>query len=245
MSEDDELRLNHQTNHIEKVHHVSNHNDTRQKITWAIYKSELDSICQKTRNIKNTLLQKAKQTNIFAILINYPVKIILGSSVSGGIIQLIDESQNNTCNNNINWITVLRTVCEIVAMILILTDDFFKFDTLVEKYYSASAAVDTFYRSVKYTSYHMKGTEGDRLEILLSFQNLYDDIITSNKIIQTVEDTSPKTPLDERGMQSVTTTNATNDDDSDDKINVSRSHANANEGNRMFYIHSMIDRIDK
>lgn len=238
MSEEDELRLNIQTDRVEKV--VHHDQSTRQKITWALYKSELDSICQKTKTIKNTLLQKAKRTNIFSILINYPVKIILGSSVSGGIIQLIDESQNNSCNTSVNWITVLRTVCEIVAMILILTDDFFKFDTLIEKYYSAASAIDTFYRSVKYQSYHMKGTEGDRLEILLSFQNLYDDIVSSNKVIQTVEDITPKTPFDDREMQTVTTNE---DNDDDDKIGA--TNHNNNEGNRMFYIHSMIDRIDK
>uniref|UniRef100_A0A6C0JR96 Uncharacterized protein n=1 Tax=viral metagenome TaxID=1070528 RepID=A0A6C0JR96_9ZZZZ len=189
--------------------------DLNQKITYHVYKTEMDKICKSTKELKTSLLKKAKVCRIMSILVSYPIKILLGSAASGGIIEIINSSSTNIaesntiaisnstqiglqeCTTTFLWIVIARTVLEVLSLILVVTQDFFQFETQIEKYYAAAAAIDTFYKTVKYQSYHIKGTEGDRLDTLLEYKKLYEDIINNNQIIQTVEKIETPSPADE------------------------------------------------
>lgn len=197
-----------------------NREDLNQKITYHVYKTEMDKICKSTKDLKTSLLKKAKVCRIFSVLVSYPVKILLGSAASGGIIEIINSSSTNIaesntvttgitnstqtglqqCTTTFLWIVIARTVLEILSLILVVTQDFFQFETQIEKYYAAAAAIDIFYKTVKYQSYHIKGTEGDRLNTLLEYKKLYEDIINNNQIIQTVEKIETPTPADKEDV---------------------------------------------
>lgn len=240
----------------------------QQKITWHIYKAEMEKIYNNTRDLKISLLKKGKLARIFSVLIGYPVKIFLGTSSSGGIVQMISDSitqvETGSMNMSTNttaagsqcpsspsllWLVILTTILNIMALILVVTQDFFQFDTQVDKYYTAAAAIDSFSKTVKYQSYHIKGTEGDRLATLIEFQNLYNDIINNHSgVIHNVEsfsvDNSPPDAMD--------------DAESDERPSISRlverpsisaerrtsvtppSRVNAG---RVAYMHTLLDKL--
>lgn len=214
----------------------------QQKITWNIYKSELDSICNKTKHIKAILLRKAKIYTVLSVLINYPVKLILGTTVSGSAIQLFNEQTEGR-----EWIGILKMVLEIVALILVITRDFFVFETQIEKFYAAASAVDTFYKSVKYESFLQQGSESDRLETLLMYKKLYEEMVSNNKVIQTVENITPSTPPDElhhhtRPSEEMDDAESS-DKESDDVKRVLSKRKMTEDRNRAYYIHSMLERM--
>lgn len=226
-------------------------NTIHQKVSYELYKQELDSIYTKSKYIKNSLLRKAKIYTILSILIGYPTKIALGISVGSGTIQLVttqDGMQSATAmfisQNNYYWITILRIVFEILALVLTITRDFFQFESQIEKYYSASQAIESFCTSVKYQTFLQKENEGDRYEILLMFKKLYEEMSTSHSIIQTVELTSPATPPDEhhravsQGMDS-----ATSSADEENQLDEPRRSSLTEDKKRLFYIHSQLERI--
>jgi len=214
----------------------------QQKISWHVYKKEMEKICENTKELKQALLKKAKIARIFSIVVGYPIKILLGSAASGGVIELVTndavfnnaDSSNMICQQPLTWVIILRTVLELFALVLVVTQDFFQFDTQIEKYYAAAAAIDTFYKTVKYQSWHLKGTEGDRLDNLLDYKKLYDEIVSNNQIIQTVEE-----------MNSANNTDSRNSDDDieqgSENGTVLRNTLNNN--NRMMYLQTMLDRM--
>lgn len=216
----------------------------QQKITWKVYKSELDSICNKTKQIKTILLRKAKIYTVLSVLINYPVKLILGTTVGGGAVQLLNDQTDGR-----EWIGILRIIFEIMALVLVITRDFFVFETQIEKFYAAAAAVDTFYKSVKYESFLQQGSENDRLETLLMYQKLYEEMVSNNKIIQTVENITPSTPeeIHHNHRPSEEMDDAESEDkDSDDVkriLSQRRSSKVMEDRNRAYYIHSMLERM--
>lgn len=209
-----------------------------QKITWAVYKSELEKLCKNTKEIRADLLKKAHTNHILSICFSYPIKILLGSTVSGGVVQMVTNPSAEQPLFSVTTLNIIRVVLELIVLFLVVTKDFFQFETQIEKYYTAAAAIETFYKTVKYQSFHMKGTEGDRLETLLSFKNLYDEIVSNNKIIQTVEDISPPSP----DMDS-----ASSSENADVELppvnNVEASRRRSVATNRMFYMQSMLDRM--
>lgn len=211
----------------------------QQKITWKVYKSELDSICNKTKNIKTILLKKARVYTILSVLINYPVKLILGTTVSGSAIQMFD---NNTEGRE--WIGIFKIVLEIMALILVITRDFFVFETQIEKFYAAASAIDIFYKSVKYESFLQQGSENDRLETLLMYKKLYEEMVSNNKVIQTVENVTPSTPVEEGHHQRPSEDMAdAESEDSDDVKRVVSKRKMTEDRNRAYYIHSMLERM--
>jgi hypothetical protein len=221
---------------------IKSMSNIKQKITWQVYKTELDSICNKTRHIKTVLLKKARIFTILSVLINYPVKLILGITVGGGAIELFNKAEG------VVWIGYLRIALEIMALILVITRDFFIFETQIEKFYAAAAAVDTFYKSVKYESFLQQGSENDRLETLQMYQKLYEEMIANNKIIQTVENISPATTPDEIQVrvhrQSDDMDSISSSSEEEEKIQYKRRASKVTEDrNRAFYIHSMLERM--
>ena len=221
----------------------------QQKITWEIYKSELDTICTGTRNMRLALLKRAKHARILSIIFGYPVKLIIGITVGGGITQLLDKNavctvvdgQIEYLSADNNWITIVSTVLSIIALILSITRDFFEFEKKIEQYYTAAAALDLFYKSVKYESFLKQGSEKDRFETLVMFQKLYSEMVATNKVIQTVESIStPSTPLEPRSAQTMDMHSVSSDEE-EPVI----SHGSREDQHRMFYMREMLERMPK
>lgn len=159
----------------------------QQKISWKNYKSELELMCTRTRNMKKDLLLLARKSNRWNLILGYSSKILVGITASGGGIQIFNNL-DDPCNNN--WLTIVTTVITIIIGILITTKDAFNFEKQTEKYYTAENSINAFYEMLKFQSFQIKGTEGDRLEILKGLKNMYNEIVQNNTIIQTVEHVS-------------------------------------------------------
>lgn len=223
-----------------------------QKVSWELYKSELETIYQKSKAIKNILLKKAWRYTILSNLINYPTKLLLGVTVGGGAIQLFTTSDGmmgsvtSMLTADIYWIQVLRMVFEIIALVLVITRDYFQFETQIEKFYAASQSVESFCNSVKYQSFLQRENEGDRYEILLMFKKLYEEMISNNKIIQTIEILAPATPEEQHRLNpSSEMDSATSSEHDEENPPDRRSSIVTEHGNRMLLLQTQLERIPK
>lgn len=166
---------------------------TTQKISWDNYKAEIELMTIKTRQIKRSLLILGRKSHNWNTALGYLSKILLIVTGTGGGIQLFSQLEDTY------WLTILRTVLEVLIGIIITTRDAFNFEKQTEKYYSAEKAINVFYEMLKFQSFQIKGTEGDRLEVLKGFNSMYSEILANNQIIQTVESIStPSTPDDRK-----------------------------------------------
>lgn len=228
--------------------------DKLQKISWESYKTELHLMSIKTKEVKKKLLNEGKKASRWATLIGYPAKILLTLTATGGGIQIFSEGKENE-----EWITILRTILEIIVLILVTTKDSFNFEKKKEKYFLAAKSMDTFHELVRFQTFQVKGMEGDRYEVLKDLKEMYAEIVQNNQIIQMIESVSGDvTPL-EMESQSFT--------DSDDDLQTANNSPTpprrfskvvrfegeespiqrtqqTNDRNRMFYLHKMIEDIN-
>ena len=226
-----------------------------QKVSYELYKQELDKIYIRSKEMKSKLLKKARTYTILSVLINYPTKLLMGIAVGGGGIQLFTtpsgSDQSATAmfvgQHDNYWIQVTRMIFEIAALILVITRDFFLFETQVEKLYTAAQAIESFCTSIKYESFLQKGSEGDRFQTLLTYKKMYEDLISDNKVIQTVELTSPSTPPDEHHKRpSADMESATNSDEPDEENQLDEKRTSLTEHKkRLFLIHTQLERMPK
>jgi len=165
---------------------------TTQKISWDNYKAELEMMCIKTRSIKKNLLVLARKSEKWNRTLGYLAKILIIITGAGGGIQIFGDPSKDDF-----WLTVSRTVLEILIGIIVTTKDAFNFEKQTEKYYSAEKSINAFYEMLKFQSYQIKGTEGDRYEVLKGLKAMYAEIVANNQIIQTVESVS-NTPDDSK-----------------------------------------------
>lgn len=195
-------------------------------------------MCDKTKEIKISLMKRAKLYTVFSVLINYPVKIIMATTIGGGTVQLLDPTKGQS------WITILTTVIQVIALILVVTRDFFEFETRTEKCYAAAAAIQSFYMTVKYESFLEKGSENDRFETLLMYNKIYEEIVTNNKIIQTVEATTTTPEESDHGIRRRDTDNDMDSASSEDAKEIN-PRKGIEERNRLAYVTSMLDRLQQ
>lgn len=208
-----------------------------QKISWENYMAEIELMCIKTRTMKNDLLKSAKQASWWSTAIGYPSKILLTITAAGGGIQIFGQDTHDA------WITIVRTVLEILVLILVSAKDSFNFAKKAEKYYTAARAVGAFYDMIKFQSYQIKGTEGDRLSVLKNYKDLYSEIVSNNQIIQTVEiaSTTPtpieiESPEDDDQQIMQTANNSPRHSQVPENLQFSERH-------RMSYLHKMIEGL--
>jgi len=221
-------------------------NEIKQKITWDDYKRELQLMSIKTKEVKKRLVSEAKKANKWGTIIGYPAKVLLTLTATGGGIQIFNDNEND------EWITILRTIIEVIVLILVSTKDSFNFEKKKEKYLLAAKSIDTFHGLVRFQTFQVKGMEGDRYDILKDLKEMYDEIVQNNQVIQMIENLSGDiTPYK---MESQT------DDDysSTSSLETARNSPNkrtnsivprslsqkTTERNRMYYLHKMIDGIE-
>jgi hypothetical protein len=218
-----------------------------QKITWENYRAEIELMCIKTRAMKKELLKRARHSSWWGMAIGYPSKILLTITAAGGGIQILGEKTDEL------WITLTRTILEILVLIIVTTRDFFNFEKKAEKCYTAAKAMNAFYEIIKFQSFQIKGTEGDRMEVLKGLKEMYSEIVANNEIVQTVETTSsPPTPHQMESYNSSEDDEFTDDNDTMmtaknsprrmSKMVLDKDTQQAtNDRNRMYYLHKMIE----
>lgn len=156
-----------------------------QKISWDNYTAELRLMSIKTKEAKKRLISEAKKSGRWSSIINYPATVLLTITASGGGVQILSEDKSDK-----EWITTLNTIITIIVIILVKARDTFNFDKKREKYLMAAKAMDTFHELVRFQSFQVKGTEGDRYEVLINLKEMYAEIVQNNQIIQMIESVS-------------------------------------------------------
>lgn len=223
--------------------------EIKQKITWDDYKRELQLMSIKTKEVKKRLVNEAKNASKWGTIIGYPAKVLLTLTATGGGIQIFSENQDD------QWITILRTVIEVIVLILVSTKDSFNFEKKKEKYLLAAKAMDTFHELVRFQTFQVRGMEGDRYEALKDLKEMYGEIVQNNQVIQMVEslsgDITPnqmESQLDsdeEYSSASSSLETAQNSPKNRRRSSVPKMLSQkTNERNRMFYLHKMIDDIN-
>ena len=213
-----------------------------QKITYENYKIQLDLLSIKTRQLKAKLLTKAKKSSFWHKALDYTSKVLLAITSTGGGAQILSENPDTL------WITIGRTVLEVVVLGLVTAQGTFHFEKKKQKLYAAASAVCAFNDMVKFQSYQIKGTEGDRMEILKEYRKMYTDIVGTNQIIQTVESVTPQDEYDlERGdSDSVDSIDSAQSSSTDEEIVMRASGESrrpslmTNERNHLFFVQKMM-----
>jgi hypothetical protein len=210
---------------------------TTQKISWDNYKAEIELMTIKTRQIKRSLLILGRKSHHWNTALGDISKILLIITGTGGGIQLFGQLEDTY------WLTILRTILEILIGIIITTRDAFNFEKQTEKYYSAEKSINVFYEMLKFQSFQIKGTEGDRLEILKGFNAMYTEILANNQIIQTVESISTPSTPDDRKIEIGDDDSLETVEGSKDPPKVERRESKIEDRTRMIYLQKMLNDI--
>lgn len=131
------------------------------------------------KKYRNESIRCAQRNAFLQNVIDYPIKLILGTSISGGSLEMIgnlDDSQK--------WVGYTRTALEVLVFILLTTKDFGKFEKKKQQYMQAQALLSSVYNIVKQQMKIKKGFEGDREEIIQEFTDTFENIKGTNLIIQ-------------------------------------------------------------
>ena len=220
--------------------------EIKQKITWDDYKRELQLMSIKTKEVKKRLLVEARKASRWGTIIGYPAKVLLTLTATGGGVQIFSDNEDDT------WITILRTILEVIVLILVSTKDSFNFEKKKEKYLLAAKAMDSFHELVRFQSFQVKGMEGDRYESLKDLKEMYGEIVQNNQIIQMVESVSGDiTPYQMESQSEDEYSSATSSLETAQNSPKKRVSTvpkilsqKTNERNRMYYLHKMIDDIN-
>jgi len=218
--------------------------ESEQKISWQNYKAEIDLMAIKTHNMKRELIKQAKKAGWWSTAIGYPAKILLTLNATGDGIQIFGKNEDDL------WIIYVKTIFNLIALILVTTKDSFGFEKKKEKLYSAAKAIEGLNDMVKFQSYRIRGTEGDRLEELMSLRNMYSELVSSNQIIQTIESTSGA--ITPQQMESAEQTEYSSTDTEDEEVLMTaartpdrnKSQRVNDDRNRMMYLHKMLNDIN-
>lgn len=153
--------------------------EVNQKYTYEDYYTMLNHISFIVREYRNDSVKRAKRNYFWKSVIDYPIKLLLGTSISGGGLELLGN-----LNSDQNWIGYTRTILEVVVFILLSTKDFGNFEKKMQKYYQAASLLSSFYNIIRQQMKVKRGYEGDRDEIIKEFTETFEGIKGSNAIIQ-------------------------------------------------------------
>lgn len=153
-----------------------------QKYSYEDYYEILRKISHTIRSYKAQASKRARVNAIWDGIISYPIKLLLGSSVSGGAIDAIGNLRSDQ-----KWVSYMRTVFEVLAIILLTTKDFGQFEKQKQKYNQAAALLSSFNIILTNQMRIKRGYEGNREDIIKEITETFEGIKNSNKIIQDIE----------------------------------------------------------
>lgn len=153
--------------------------ESRQKYTYEDYYNMLKNMSIIVRKYRNESIKNARRNSVWQGIIDYPIKLLLGTSISGGGLEALgnlDQSQK--------WVGYTRTGLEIFVFILLSTKDFGQFEKKKQKYNQAAALLSSFHNIIQQQMKVKHGFEGNRDEIIKEFTETFEGIKGSNAIIQ-------------------------------------------------------------
>lgn len=151
--------------------------EREQKYSYEDYQTILIQMSKIVRKFRDQSIVEAKRNAFWQNLVEYPIKLLLGTSLSGGAIELFG-------NTDQPWVSYVRTVLEFIAMILLTTKDFGKFEKKKQKYIQAQTLLSSFNNILKQQIKIKRGFEGDREDVIKEFTDSFENIKGSNVIVQ-------------------------------------------------------------
>lgn len=156
--------------------------ETKQKYTYENYRRILKRMMEIVVRYRNNSVDSARRNRLFNNIIGYPVKLLLGTSLSGGAIEALGNLDENQ-----NWVSYLRSALEFTSLVLLTTQDFGKFEKKEEKFMHLSSTLGSFINILQRQMNLKKGYEGDREDVLLELETTFEGIKNSNAIIRTFD----------------------------------------------------------
>jgi len=153
--------------------------ESKQKYTYEDYYNMLKNMSTVVRVYRNECIKNARRNSVWQGIIDYPIKLLLGTSISGGGLEALgnlDQSQK--------WVGYTRTGLEIFVFVLLSTKDFGQFEKKKQKYNQAAALLSSFHNIIQQQMKIKHGFEGNRDEIIKEFTETFEGIKGSNAIIQ-------------------------------------------------------------
>lgn len=150
-----------------------------QKYSYEDYQNILKELAGIVKKYRNESIKAAQKNAFWQSLVDYPIKLLLGTSLSGGGIEGFGNLDPDT-----KWVSYTRTALEFAALILTTTKDFGKFEKKKQKYIQAQSLLSTFHNIVKQQLKIRQGFEGDREEIIKELTEGFENLKGSNIIIQ-------------------------------------------------------------
>ena len=116
-----------------------------QKYSFEDYQSILKEMAKVVKKYRDQSIKAAKRSAFWQRLIEYPIKLLLGTSLSGGGIELFGNLDSDQ-----KWISYLRTCLEFLAMVLLTTKDFGQFEKKKQKFIQAQTLLSSFHNIIKH-----------------------------------------------------------------------------------------------
>jgi len=154
--------------------------EKNQRYTYEDYQKTLRELALIVKKYRNSCIKSAKQMRFWENLINIPVKILLGTSIGGGAVDLF----NTNFTQDLQWINYTRIGFEVVILILVTFRDIGNFEKKRSKYTESQTILTSFHNLIRQQMLIKRGYEGDREEIIKEFSETLDNIKSSNIIIQ-------------------------------------------------------------
>lgn len=154
--------------------------EKKQRYTYEDYQKTLKELALVVKKYRNSCIKSAKQMKFWENLINIPVKILLGTSIGGGVVGLF----NANFTQDLQWINYTRIGFEVVILILVTFKDIGNFEKKRSKYTESQTILTSFHNIIRQQMLIKRGYEGDREEIIKEFSETLDNIKSSNIIIQ-------------------------------------------------------------
>jgi len=150
-----------------------------QKFSYEDYQSILKEMAHNVKKYRDQSIKAAQRNAFWQNLIDYPIKLLLGTSLSGGGIEGLGNLDSDQ-----KWVSYTRTALEFIALVLLTTKDFGKFEKKKQKYVQAHTLLSSFLNIIKQQLKIRKGFEGDREEIVKELTDAFENIKGTNAIIQ-------------------------------------------------------------
>lgn len=151
-----------------------------QKYSYDDYQKILKEMSTAVKKYKNKCIEQSKSIKTIQNIIEIPIKIFLGTAIGGGVIELITKY----ADENLYWVKYLRFSLELMIACLIAIKDFKEYEKKRQKYLEAQSILSSFHSILHQQILIKKGYEGNRADILKQLTDTFENIKTSNIIIQ-------------------------------------------------------------
>lgn len=151
-----------------------------QKYSYDDYQQILRDMNVLVKKYRNKCIRQSKRFKYPQNIINITMKICLGTTIGGGVMEIITKYEDE----NLVWVKYTRFVLELMILCLVATNDIFKFEKRRQEYVQAQTLLTSFQTIIHQQILVKRGYEGDRAEVIKQLNGTFEDIKSSNIIIQ-------------------------------------------------------------